>query len=621
MLMDKLRNASGGILWKVTFAIIALSFILSGVAGYVVSRVDTSAVKVNGEEISQHLFQQQYNNAYQSEIQAQGEKFAVLADSQEYLSALRQRVLDNLINQELLRQYTDELKLSISDEQITQEIILNPNFQTNGKFDNALYQQFLRNNNLTAETYAAYLREALGLQQLQVGLANSEFVVPQQQKAFEQLFFQQRYARLANVSFEQYIAEQNVSEDEINAFYEKNKKTFITPESVKVQYLDLTQDSVVKNISVTDVEIAQYYQDNKSQFTTKSQQQLAHIQLANEKEALDAYEALKAGEDFAQLAKAKSLDSLSAANGGDLGWVSADDLPNAFAEALVLLETNQYSLPVKVENNYHIIKVLSRKDSAVLPLDKVKEQIVQQIRQDKLNNQFYKIEKQVAEKAFEDQNSLDTAAQIAAVKVKESEYFSRENIPAELNYPAVIQAAFDDAKVGINSEPMNVGEQHSIVIRVLDYKAEATKTLDEVKVEIEQVLKSQKAEKVAIEKAENTVKHLGPDEKLPKGISDFGASQSWSYMDNQDPLLRNAIFSMQLKENHSAYKVAKDSEGNLVIIALDKIEQKSASEQESAVLNAQVLQVKQQEAGLNLLKALRAKAKIEINERFINETE
>lgn len=620
MLMDKFRNASNGIVWKSVFAIISLSFVLGGIGGYVVSNVDTSAVKVNGEEISQQLFQQQYNNLYNQESQIQGTKFDLLADSEEYLKGLRTQILDRLVNQELLRQYTEELKLSISDAQITQEIVLSPTFQVEGKFDNGIYQQFLRNNNLTAETYAEYLREALALQQLQVGLAGSEFVVPQQQKAFEELFFQQRYARVANVPFEQYIAEQNVTEEEIKVFYEQHKSDFVTPELVKLQYLDLTQEAIAKNITVTEVEISQYYQDNKAQFMTKAQQQVAHIQFDNEKVALDTYQALQAGEDFAKLAKEKSADALSAANGGDLGWINAGDFPAVFEDAANALAPNQYSEPVKVDNNYHIIKVLARKESEVLPLEKVKDQIAQQIRQDLLNTQFYKVEKEVAEKAFEDQGSLDSAAEVSGLKIKETDYFSKDNIPAVLDHPTIIKAAFDESKISLNSDPMNIGEQHSIIIRVLDYKEAKTKALDEVKTEIEAALKRQKAEKVALEKAENLVKDLPTNEKLLSSIT-FGESQSWSYTQDQDVVLRNVIFAMPLAEKQPTYQVAKNSEGKIVIIALDRMVQQTPTERESAVLDAQVLQVKQQDLEINLLKALRAKAKIEVNESFMNETE
>lgn len=620
MLMDKLRSASNGIVWKIVFSLISLSFILSGIAGYIFSHTDTHAVKVNGEEISQQEFQQGYNNLYEQESRNQGTKFDALADSPEYLDGLRKQVVNNLIDQALLRQYIKELNLAVSDAQITHEIALSPLFQVNGKFDNNAYLQFLRNNGLTSESYVEYLREGFSLQQLESGLGDSEFIVPAQQQAVEKLLFQQRGIRIASISLEQEISKQVVSEEEINSFYEANKSSFVTPEQVKLQYLDLTQESATKGTEISDVEISQYYQDNKSQFITQEQKQVAHIQFANEKDALDTYQALQNGADFATLAKEKSMDQLSANNGGDLGWVNAADLPPAFSEVMNTLNINQYSQPVKIDANYHIVKLIAQKESEVLSLDKVKSQIAQQIRQERQNNQFYKVEKIMAEKSFEDPTGLKTAAEATGLSIKETDYFSHDNIPTELDYPAIIRASFDESKVGLNSEPMNIGEQHSIVIRVLDYKPTATKSLEETKTDIEKQLKRQKAENAVFEKAQKIVLDLNDQNKSVTELN-FSANETWNYLDKKDPLLRNAIFSMHLKGNQPSYKAVKDSTGTIAIIELNSIIQKDPNERESALLNATVLQVKKQDLQLNLLKALRAKAKIEINEAFINQAE
>lgn len=620
MLMDKLRNASTGIVWKIILSTISLSFVLSGVAGYIVSNADTHALKVNGEEISQQAFQQRYNNLYEQESHLQGTKFDVLADSPEYLDGLRKQVVDNLIDQALLRQYIKELNLAVSDAQITHEIALSPLFQVDGKFDNNTYLQFLRNNGLTSESYVEYLREGFSLQQLESGLADSEFIVPAQQQAIEKLLFQQREIRIAKFPLEQEIAQQTVSEEEIRSFYEANKSSFMTPEQVKLQYLDLTQESAAKAIEVSEVEISQYYQDNKSQFMTQGQKQVAHIQFENEKDALDTYHALQNGADFSVLAQEKSIDKLSASNGGDLGWVNATDLPAEFAEVMDRLNINQYSQPTKIDAHYHIIKVIAQKESNIIELDKVKTQIAQQIRQERQNNQFYKVEKIMAEKAFEDPTGLNTAAEATGLSIKETDYFSRDNIPTELDYPVVIRASFDESKVGVNSDPMNIGEQHSIVIRVVDYKPIATKTLDEARSDIENRLKRQKAEQVIFEKAEKMAMEFNNQTKSSTDIP-FSTKETWTYLDKKDPLLRNAIFSMPLQNNQPTYKVVKDSTGAIAIIELNAVIQKEPTTQESAVLNSTVLQAQKQDLEINLLKALRAKAKIEINEDFVNRTE
>ncbi|WP_439287005.1 peptidylprolyl isomerase [Lonepinella sp. BR2357] len=620
MFMEKMHHASNSGVAKAIMAVIAISFVITGMYGYLGATTDTSAVKVNGEEVSQQQFQQQYNDEYQRMSNQLGAEFAAVADTPEFTQGLRTNVLNRLIDQQLLSQYVSDLNLTVSDERIKHEIVKTPMFQIDGKFSNDAYQQVLRNNGMNADMYAQYLREALRLEQLQSGLAETEFLLPKTQADFAQLFFQQRQVRLAHLSLADELKKQTVTEQEVADYYNANKSAFIVPELVKVQYVDLTKAAIEKSVSVTDTEIQQYYQDNKDQFSTQAQQHLAHIQFANEKDALDAYEALQQGEDFAALAKAKSTDKLSGEKGGDLGWLNNGDLPKDFEDAATLVEVGKYSTPIKVDGNYHIVKVEDRKAATVLPLEQVKDKVIAQVRQELLNTQFYTLEKKVAEKAFEDQGSLKSAAAVIGADIQETDYFPRNALPKALNFPVVISAIFDGeiSQGNMNSEPMNVGDQHSIVVRVLDHKAQGTKTLDEAKAEITTFLTRQKAEQAVLAQAENAVKALTANGTLPDNVK-FGEQETWVYAENKDPALNDVIFAMKAEEGKKAYQAAKTNSGDVVIVALDNIENAKVEEAVRRQFDLQVARNKATDVQVNLLKSLRAKAKIEINEDFMKQ--
>ncbi|TYA47536.1 peptidylprolyl isomerase [Aggregatibacter actinomycetemcomitans] len=613
MVMEKLHGASNNWASKFLFGFITVTFVISSMAGYLYSRIDSSAAKVNGEEISQQAFQNQYNIASQNLSPQE-------ADSPTVVANLKRQVLSSLIDQELLRQYVKDLKLGVSDERIKQEIVTTPSFQNNGKFDNVLYQQLLQSNGISAETYAGYVREALHLEQLQSGLGITAFTVPVQQEALTKLFFQRRDVRLATLSLADEIAKQTVSAEEIQAYYDAHKADFTLPESVKVQYLDLSGANMEKNINISNVEIAQYYQDNKSQFMTQGQQRLAHIEVKTEQQAQDLYQQLQNGADFATLAKNHSIDPISAEKGGDLSWVSAGEFPKVFEDAANALDVGKFSQPVKLDNSYHIILVEERKDSAVLPLERVRPQIVAQIRQNLVNNQFFSVEKRVAEKAFEDSSSLNAAAEAGGVKVQETGYFSRKDIPAALNYPNVVSAIFDSdiSQGGSNSEPMSIGDQHSVVIRVLGHKAESVKSLDEAKNDITARLKRQKAEAVVLAEANKLVQELTVGKTVDS--LKFGATQSLVFAENNDPMLYNAVFAMpKPTEGKAVYQATKETKGDIVVIALDKVVDGALSEQEQQQFAVQLARADQIALQNNLLNALRAKAKIEINDSVVNQ--
>ena len=71
---------------------------------------------------------------------------------------------------------------------------------------------------------------------------------------------------------------------------------------------------------------------------------------------------LRGGEDFATLAKSNSQDTLSAAKGGDLGWVNPGDLVPKFEEVMNSTPTGQISQPFKTEFGWHILQVLGRRE-------------------------------------------------------------------------------------------------------------------------------------------------------------------------------------------------------------------------------------------------------------------
>ena len=291
-----------------------------------------------------------------------------------------------------------------------------------------------------------------------------------------------------------------------------------------------------------------------------------------------------------------------------------------FEDAANALAVGQYSQPVNLDNHYHIILVEERKEPQLQPLESVKAQIAAQIRQNLVNTQFYSVEKRVAEKAFEDPSSLNAAAEVGGVKVQETAYFSRHDIPAELNYPNVVSAVFDSdlSQGGSNSEPMNVGEQHSVVVRVLDHKPQSIKTLDEAKADITAHLKHQKAEAVVLAQAEQIVQNLS-EGKSVEGVK-FGAEQTWVFAENKDPVLNNTVFSMaKPEEGKTTYKAASNANGDVVIIALDKVVDGKLTEQEQKQFAVQIEQLSQVSLQNSLLNALRAKAKIEINDSFINQ--
>ncbi|HGO5853895.1 TPA: SurA N-terminal domain-containing protein [Mannheimia haemolytica] len=614
-MIESMHERTKGPVFKIIFALITLSFVIGGIGSGLIAS-DNSVAKVNGEEISQQLFNSAVNRQQNLLNTEMGSRFWDLMDNPEYAKQFNQSVLNGLIDEELLRQYAKELKLGISAEQIKSEIVNSQMFQQDGKFSNELYQQTLRHNNLSPDAYAAIVNEGMLQSQIQEGIVGSAFTVPAQQELLAKLLLQQREVRLAEYSIAKEMENQTASEQELQAYYDANKAKLLAPEKLAVEYVTLSPKDVEGKVAITDEQIQTYYDRNKAEYVTKGEAHLAHIQVATEAEAQAVEQELKNGADFAAVAKAKSKDALSANNGGDLGWAKAGTFPKAFEDAVATLNAGQVSAAVKVDNAYHIIKVLERKPEQVVELAQVKDKIAQTIRQELVLTEYSNITREMANKAFENNSSLEEVAKAANVKVQKTASFTRENVPAALQHEKALKALFEGElrQNKQNSDALEIGTDtnpQTLFVRVSEYEAERPQTFDEAKVAVENFVKAEKAEKALLAKAQENVKALNEGKTAEVK---FNAPQTLVYMQSEveNPTLAQTVFAMKKDPNKSAYQIARNQKGDVVIVALDKITEGN-SEQFKAIA-PQFEQANQLLLRNELLKALRAKASIEVNE-------
>lgn len=618
-MIEKWHERTNSLGFKIVFTLVSLSFVLGGIGSGLVA-TDDSAVKVNGEGISQRTFTDAKNRQQNILYSQKGGEAWDLLDKPEYAREFNQSVLNSLINDELLRQYAKSLKLDVGVDQIKSEIVHDANFQQNGKFDNNLYQQALRNAGLTPDGYAAVVREGMIFSQIEEGIINTSFDLPAQQEALAKLLFQKRDVRLATYSLADEAKNQTVSPEELQSFYDAHKKQLLTPETFTVEYLVLTPKDVEKRIQITDEQIATYYDKNKAQFVTKGEANLAHIQVANEAEANAIAQQLNNGADFAALAKEKSTDKLSAAQGGNLGWAKAGTFPQAFENAANQLQVGQVSQPIKIDNAYHIIKVIDRKSENVIPLAQVKDKITETIRKELLASEYSTVARDMANSAFENSGSLEAVAKVAGLNIHKTSAFTQANVPAELQHEAVEKALFESdlRQTGQNSEALDVGDStnpRTMFVRISDFQAEREKTLEEAKADVEAMVKREKAEKALLSNAEANLAALNEG----KNNISFGETQTLVYAQAQaqQPVLAKTVFNMPKPADKATFQIARNVKGDVIIVALDKVSDGTLAEFKP--LEPQFAEANRTILRNDLVKDLRERASIDVNAEFMDQ--
>ena len=126
--------------------------------------------------------------------------------------------------------------------------------------------------------------------------------------------------------------------------------------------------------SVNEEAMHKVYDDAVKQMGDEQEVRARHILVETEDQAKAIQAELKKGADFAELAKQKSKDP-AAADGGDLGYFTKDQMVPEFADVAFKLDKGQISDPVKTAFGWHIIKVEDKRQRPVPELDAIKEQI------------------------------------------------------------------------------------------------------------------------------------------------------------------------------------------------------------------------------------------------------
>jgi foldase protein PrsA len=145
----------------------------------------------------------------------------------------------------------------------------------------------------------------------------------------------------------------------------------------EITYQLLLQELATKDVAVSEEEMLAQYNNHKDRYAKPMKARVWQIVVASQTEAKQVLRELEAGANFATLAKERSIDNLTAANGGDLGWVTSldRDLPDNLKETIASIPLNEDSKPIPLDGQYAIIRVLERKDAEQLPYEEVKEQI------------------------------------------------------------------------------------------------------------------------------------------------------------------------------------------------------------------------------------------------------
>ena len=532
-MLEKIREGSQGVIAKSILGLVILTFALAGVGSYLSTPAETNVAEVNGEKISREDFEQAFQNGRARMQQQFGEMYAALSADSAYMNKFRSDILERLIDETLQKQLAAKLGLRVSDEQIRQTIRGMAEFQVDGQFNNDRYLALLRQVGYQPEQFREIMRVQLSRSQLISGLVESEFATAKEMQMLIKLQQQQRDISFIRFSAANYANKVTLTEQMLQDYYTTNLAQYETEQKVAVEYIEISANTLASNENVTPAEIEAYYQANKSRYMVEERRQVAHIMLESEednsdiKAQADALLAqIKAGADFAELAKTKSADTFSAEKGGVLDWLAVGDMDADFEKAaFAMQQIGELSGVVKSAYGYHIIKLVALEPAQVQALADVSAEIAEKIKQDRASTAFYELQQRLSEVSFEVPDTLEDAAEATQQKVMSTPLFSRNEATAPLSEPAVMNKLFDAGFIQerLNSELIELGKERSIVVRVKDYQPARIQSFDEVKAQVEAAVRAEQSALLAKQQAETALADIA-ENGLAKQAEQLGVT-------------------------------------------------------------------------------------------------
>ena len=631
-MLQAMRNKMHGWPSIIVLGLAVLAMSLFGMESYFMSNDDAFVAKVGKHEIDQRAFQDRVNQLRQQAAEQQGEQF----DSSTFeKNETKLRILDGMVDEQLLLQANADWGLRVSDLAMRDYIASIPAFQVNGQFDGTSYRAWLTSQYKTPEMFENEIRSSLAIQLLPSAINDSTIATDAQLDRFLKLLSQRRDLRYFQLP-RPALDNKTVSDAEIETWYKAHQADYMNPEQVSVKYVEVVGAELPLAAEPSDDDLRKRYASEKQRFVQPEQRLVSHILInvpANatpeqQKAALAKAEKIAAEAnpgDFAKLAEQDSQDLGSRRLGGDLGWLEKGVTNEAFDSALFAMQKGQISKPVLSSDGYHIIWLRDVRSGESKPFEEVRDQLVKEATTADRDRTYNEVAGKMSDNTYQNPTSLEPASVALKLPIKTTALFTRKGGEGVAANPKVVAAAFsDDVLVqGNNSGLIDLGNNHSVVIHVDQHVPAAAKPLAEVRADVQQKILDERAAAVEKKQADEALARLRKGEAMDDVAKSLGASittvnEVVRHAQMPAPLLTQAFLLPHPAAGKPQFAAVDMLDGSYVLLAVDKVQDGDLSKvppEQRDSLRQQMSQAYGYEATRELIDQLKAKTKIKINQQ------
>jgi len=584
-MLQRIRDSLQGQKWLAYLLLGALALVFAAWGAYGIVNLNFGGANYAAEANGSKISLEDARNVWLRQQSMWQQRLGGAELPQPLRTRLQDQVLESLIRRALITERSHDLGYRVSNQALLEAVQAEPAFQVDGKYDPQAAKAALAQAGVSLDTYTQQLRTDLQQLQLEGGIRASDFITPSELTRLTDLEDQQREVRYLVLPADRFRASAKVDDAAVQAYYKAHLAQYMRPESADLQYAELRLEALAAQQQVSDADLHAAYEKEKSRLEVPEKRHARHILITGKDDAAalalaqQVLSQAKSGKDFGELAKQYSQDPGSAQNGGDLGWAERSTFVKPFADALYGMSVGEIAGPVKTQYGYHIIRLEEIQRGKSKSFEEARPELEAQLRRARATDRFGEIQEQLQAKLAEPNVDLNALAQQYNLQPGEVKEFVKGagGVPFGAA-PQLQELLFGDPPLaaGKLGGPVLLGDDRLVIFKVLEHRAPAPKPLAEVRDSIV----------AAITKEEGTQAALGAAQRsrdeLVKGASFDTVAQELKvgadpahFIGRNDPSVpaqvREAAFALAKPAGKPEFEALALNDGGAALLAVSAV--------------------------------------------------
>ena len=458
---------------------------------------------------------------------------------------LMQRAADSMITQGSLSYEADRMGLGVSDQELADYLHqgqFGQLFFPGGNFiGQQQYEDFIQNQfGLSVAQFEKELKGQIAQEKLLAAI--SAAVTVSDNEIADQVKKQDTKVKFdyAVLSLDEVKKQVKVTDVELKAYYDQNKQQFVNsvPEKRKARYILIDTAKLASSVPVTQADLLAYYNQHQDEYRIPETVTVRHILIKTptpapdgkvDQKGVDAARAkaeevekqLKAGADFAELAKKYSEDPGSAQEGGLLPPLTRGRTVPEFEQAAFGTPKGQTTGIIRTSYGFHIIRVEDKQSARVKPLDEVRGQIESAVRQQKAAAATQKLANSV--ESIARSAGLDKAAAETGLTVTSTDLIAQSDVLPGVGSAQDLSSALFSAKKG-DAPALSQTPTGYAIYQVTEIDPSKTPTFEQIKAQVEDQFRAQRAQALLAQKTQELADRARAEHDLRKAAKEVGAT-------------------------------------------------------------------------------------------------